>query len=80
MAGQIVYVGDVGGNVWRLDMTVVSFSDWRMSKLAVLGGGHTADENASSNARRFFGQPVIVRSLRLTLARIRLLRYLPTGF
>lgn len=58
-----LYVGDVGGNVWRLDMTG-RFSDWRMSKLAVLGGGHTADENAeSSNTRRFFGQPVIVRSL-----------------
>ncbi len=58
-----LYVGDVGGNVWRLDMNG-RFSDWRMSKLAALGHGHMADDNAeSSNTRRFFGQPVLVRSL-----------------
>lgn len=34
-----------------------------MSKLAVLGHGHTAGNAESNNTRRFFGQPVIVRSL-----------------
>lgn len=54
-----LYAADTGGNVWRLDM-VGDFSDWRMTKLAVLG--HTQNET-SAGVRQFFGQPVIVRSL-----------------
>ncbi len=58
-----LYVGDMGGNVWRLDMSG-HFSDWRMSKLAALGGGDSPDGGHGNNAHlRFFGQPVIVRSL-----------------
>lgn len=59
-----LYVGDTGGNVWRLDMSG-NFADWRITKLAELGRGQ--NENITDD-RRFFGQPVIVRSLaRMTI-------------
>lgn len=63
-----LYVGDTGGNVWRLDMNG-SFADWQISKLASLGGSAdiaAADADSSSpssSTLHFFGQPVIARSL-----------------
>lgn len=58
-----LYVGDVGGNVWRLDMSG-HFSDWQMNKLATFGGRGSPDGSYDRAIHpRFFGQPVIVRSL-----------------
>jgi len=34
-----VYVGDTGGNVWRMDIDDASVSNWKMEKLAALGSG-----------------------------------------
>jgi type IV pilus assembly protein PilY1 len=32
------YVGDTGGNVWRLDIDDANVNNWKLSKLATLGG------------------------------------------
>lgn len=58
-----LYVGDIGGNVWRLDMSG-HFSDWQMNKLAAFGGTASLDGGYDRAIHpHFFGQPVIVRSL-----------------
>jgi type IV pilus assembly protein PilY1 len=59
------YVGDSGGNVWRIDLTehrhrrpdtpTMDESNWYMTRLAALGG--TGDED-----RRFFHAPDVVHS------------------
>lgn len=59
------YVGDSGGNVWRLDLAEHSqladlsesavTGSWRLRRLAVLGGSGIAD-------RRFFHAPDVVQS------------------
>lgn len=51
-----LYVGDLGGNVWRLDMNG-EFSQWQISRLATLS------MSSAAKPLRFFGQPLIVRSL-----------------
>ncbi|MCM2328002.1 MAG: PilC/PilY family type IV pilus protein [Lysobacter sp.] len=48
------YVGDTGGNVWRLDIDALSVGDWKLFKLAAL-----AEAGVS---RKFFYQPDIVLS------------------
>lgn len=54
-----LYVGDTGGNVWRVDLPEGSGTNWRrdnwfVSKLADLGS------DAAPNDRRFFHSPDIV--------------------
>lgn len=59
------YVGDSGGNVWRIDFTeyrkrkpdtvATDPANWRMTRLSALGGAGDAD-------RRFFHAPDVVRS------------------
>jgi type IV pilus assembly protein PilY1 len=49
-----VYVGDVGGNVWRLD-TNGDISGWGVTKLASIG-----DRSATSSTRKFFFGPDVV--------------------
>lgn len=51
-----LYVGDTGGNVWRLDMPDDSLSHTSLIKLASLGGATNLDD------RRFFNKPSIVRT------------------
>lgn len=51
-----LYVGDTGGNVWRVDMPDASYSHTSIIKLASLGGITNLDD------RRFFNQPAIVRT------------------
>ncbi len=51
-----LYVGDTGGDVWRVDMKG-DFANWQISKFAALGASSTG------SPLRFFGQPVIARSL-----------------
>lgn len=44
------YVGDMGGNIWRIDMTD-SFADWKVSRFAHLGMDDTANPD---HRRKFF--------------------------
>lgn len=53
-----LYVGDTGGNVWRIDMPGTNTSDWQASKLASLG--HSSD---LAQDRRFFAEPAIARAI-----------------
>lgn len=53
------YVGDTGGNVWRVDMKG-DFSNWKISQFASL---QTEDDLSSNHTPHFFGQPIIARSL-----------------
>lgn len=48
------YVGDTGGNVWRLDIDALAVGDWKLFKLANLA--------EAGVARKFFYQPDIVLS------------------
>lgn len=51
-----LYAGDTGGNVWRVDMPSYTSADFSVFQLASLGG------DTASNDRRFFNEPVIVRT------------------
>lgn len=51
-----LYVGDTGGNVWRVDMPGDTKADFSVFKLASLGGTTNATD------RRFFYEPSIVRT------------------
>lgn len=53
-----LYVGDTGGNVWRMDMSGTDRSKWSIFKLASLGSDDTQTAD-----RRFFGAPLVVRSI-----------------
>lgn len=47
-----IYVGDTGGQVWRVDMDDVLPSNWQVHKLADVGGG--------DRKRQFFHRPDVV--------------------
>lgn len=51
-----LYVGDTGGNIWRVDMPGIDTTKWTVIKLAELGGDDLL------NDRRFFYEPSIVRT------------------
>lgn len=51
-----IYVGDTGGNLWRMDLAGIDTSKWSSIKLASLGGDTTTTD------RHFFNAPVIVRT------------------
>lgn len=53
-----IYVGDVGGNVWRADFETTAGNapaNWTVSQLAALGGAVT-----TNNARKFFYPPDVI--------------------
>ncbi|WP_197329730.1 pilus assembly protein [Ralstonia syzygii] len=55
---QMAYVGDVGGNLWRVDCQGSAGNapaNWTMTQLATLGGAAS-----TNNARKFFYAPDIV--------------------
>ncbi len=55
---QMAYVGDVGGNLWRVDFQGSAGNapaNWTMTQLATLGGAAN-----TNNARKFFYAPDIV--------------------
>lgn len=52
-----LYVGDTGGNVWRVNMPTESIDDITLHKLANLG------RHANNPDQRFFYEPTIVRAL-----------------
>ncbi len=51
-----IYAVDTGGNVWRADLNGVNRNDWTLVKVAKLGG------DTSATDRRFFNEPVLVRT------------------
>lgn len=53
-----LYVGDTGGNVWRMDLSGTDKTKWSFFKLATLGS-----DDPIADDRRFFGAPLIVRSI-----------------
>ncbi len=53
-----LYVGDTGGNLWRMDLSGTDKTKWSFFKLATLGSDATIADD-----RRFFGAPLIVRSI-----------------
>lgn len=53
-----LYVGDTGGNLWRMDLPGTDKTKWSIFKLASLGSDVTLADD-----RRFFGAPLIVRSI-----------------
>ncbi|MCH7371458.1 PilC/PilY family type IV pilus protein [Aeromonas sp. MR16] len=53
-----IYVGDTGGNIWRMDLPSATKSDWKVFKFASLGSDATQAED-----RRFFTQPIVVRTI-----------------
>ena len=52
-----VYVGDTGGNIWRVDMGDASAANWTVNKLATVG--YDADNNKTSR-RKFLYPPDVV--------------------
>ncbi|MFM5026252.1 pilus assembly protein [Aeromonas caviae] len=53
-----IYVGDTGGNIWRMDLPSATKTDWRVFKFASLGSRETRTAD-----RRFFTQPIVVRTI-----------------
>jgi len=56
------YVGDTGGNIWRLDLAGTNRSNWRITKLAALGKDSSGAGGSKRNDRRFFHRPDVVQS------------------
>ncbi|TNH95828.1 pilus assembly protein [Aeromonas sobria] len=59
-----IYAGDTGGQIWRIDMKGTDKSKWTAIKFASLGNAHlTGTEKKLVDDRRFFTQPVLVRTI-----------------
>lgn len=56
------YVGDSGGNVWRVDMVGSDTGEWQLTQLAALGR-HGTGASIKTDDRRFFARPDIVQSV-----------------
>jgi len=54
---DVAYVGDTGGNVWRLDFADTDPSNWKVRKLATLASGVATD---IPNKRKFLFAPEVV--------------------
>ncbi|HKA45909.1 MAG TPA: PilC/PilY family type IV pilus protein [Burkholderiales bacterium] len=52
-----LYVGDTGGNVWRVDVNDPSAANWTVNKLASVGFAATASKN---DRRKFLYHPDVV--------------------
>lgn len=59
-----LYTGDTGGNLWRMDLVGSDRSKWSTIKLASLGG------DSSTEDRRFFTPPVIVRTYKSDVTKV----------
>lgn len=59
-----IYAGDTGGNIWRVDLPSANKADWSAFKFASLGS-----DSVQGADRRFFTQPVIVRTLNKEVTR-----------
>ena len=49
------YVGDTGGNIWRIDMEESDFEDWEVTQLASI-----ADQSNNTSMRKFLYPPDVV--------------------
>lgn len=59
-----IYAVDTGGQIWRIDMKGTDKSKWTAIKFASLGNAHlSGDDKKLVDDRRFFTQPVLVRTL-----------------
>ncbi|MDN5939777.1 MAG: hypothetical protein L0H83_14105, partial [Salinisphaera sp.] len=56
-----IYVGDVGGQLWRADVGSVDSSDWKALPIANLGR-HASANTDGTDDRRFFHRPDVVRA------------------
>ena len=56
---DVLYVGDIGGNVWRVNVTDPDKTNWPIAKVAVLSSGTNTD---IANKRRFVYPPDVVFS------------------
>jgi len=54
------YVGDTGGNVWRIDMLGTDTGNWKLSLLAQVGR-HDPDADGKDDDKRFFHRPDVVQ-------------------
>ncbi len=57
--GDRAYVGDVCGNVWRVDMSSSNFANWRVTKIAALSG---TDDTVITDKLKFLFPPDLVLS------------------
>lgn len=55
-----LYVGDTGGNIWRVNMPTFSVSDTSVQRFASLG---RHSKYVNQNDQRFYHEPTIVRSV-----------------
>lgn len=54
-----LYFGDLGGNMWRVDVSDASTANWRVTKLAALGCA-TGTCAAGTTPRKFFFPPSVL--------------------
>jgi type IV pilus assembly protein PilY1 len=54
-----LYVGDLGGNVWRFDVSDASTTNWRATKIAALGC-NTGVCGSGTTPRKFFFPPSVL--------------------
>jgi type IV pilus assembly protein PilY1 len=58
-----MYFGDTGGQVWRIDTTLVKDPDsWTVSRIASLGLGPDSGVSGSTNDRKFLFPPDVVET------------------
>ena len=55
--GDVAYVGDTGGNVWRLDFTDADPANWKVRRLATLASSDPAN---IAHKRKFLFAPEVV--------------------
>ncbi|MGY5452297.1 pilus assembly protein [Agarivorans sp. MS3-6] len=60
-----LYFGDMGGRVWRVDLHSSDQSKWKMTALA-----NISDPTVATDKRKFFTEPVIVRTYLKRLTRV----------
>ena len=55
-----LYFGDMGGNIWRADVSAAATADWTVTKLAALGCGVAGDPSPCPAPRKFFFPPSVL--------------------
>lgn len=58
-----IYMGDTGGNIWRMDLPSINKSEWSVFKFARLGADRQVTPSVLADDRRFFTQPIVVRTI-----------------
>jgi type IV pilus assembly protein PilY1 len=55
-----IVVGDMGGNIWRADLSGSGTADWKLTLLASLGRHAPGASGGATDDRRFFHRPDLV--------------------